>query len=81
MFDAAAIFGCGRRHMADEKLMRNCPQNLRLSKPTDMTIHWKCLEEHFLMAPSMESAFSEFFFSKKTSVLIQNYKLQMFIGP
>jgi hypothetical protein len=23
----------------------------RLSKPTNMTIHWKALEEHFLMAP------------------------------
>jgi hypothetical protein len=28
---------------------RNCPKNLRLSKYTDMTIHWKALEEHFLM--------------------------------
>jgi hypothetical protein len=25
------------------------PKNLRLSKRTDMTIHWKALEEHFLM--------------------------------
>jgi hypothetical protein len=23
----------------------------RLSKPTDMTIHWKVFEEHFLMVP------------------------------
>jgi hypothetical protein len=30
---------------------RNCPKNLRLSKPTDMTILWKALEEHFLMVP------------------------------
>jgi hypothetical protein len=35
-------------------------------KTTDMTIHWKALEEHFLMVPfdSMvfgENAFSEFF--------------------
>jgi hypothetical protein len=28
---------------------RNCRKNLRLSKRTDMTIHWKALEEHFLM--------------------------------
>jgi hypothetical protein len=26
-------------------------QNLRLSKPTDMTIHWKALEEHIRMVP------------------------------
>jgi hypothetical protein len=26
-------------------------KNLRLLKPTDMTIHWKALEEHFLMVP------------------------------
>jgi hypothetical protein len=25
------------------------PKKLRLSKPTDMTIHWKALGEHFLM--------------------------------
>jgi hypothetical protein len=25
------------------------PQNLRLSKHTDMTIHWKAIEEHFLV--------------------------------
>jgi hypothetical protein len=33
---------------------RNCPKYYtykRLMKPTDMTIHWKALEEHFLMAP------------------------------
>jgi hypothetical protein len=28
---------------------RNFPKYFRLSKPTDMTIHWKALEEHFLM--------------------------------
>jgi hypothetical protein len=27
------------------------PFVLRLSRPTDMTIHWKALEEHFLMVP------------------------------
>jgi hypothetical protein len=27
-------------------------QNIRLSKHTDMAIHWKALEEHFLMVPS-----------------------------
>jgi hypothetical protein len=45
------------------------PQNLRLSKPTDMTIHWKGLEEHFLMVPLdfqfnhfwRQNQFSEFF--------------------
>jgi hypothetical protein len=30
---------------------RNFPQELRLLKHTDMTIHWKALEEQFLMAP------------------------------
>jgi hypothetical protein len=25
-----------------------------LLKPTDMTIHWKALEEHFLMVPSIQ---------------------------
>jgi hypothetical protein len=42
--------------------------NLRLSAHTDMTIHWKALEEHFLMVPLVvlirpiteENAFSEF---------------------
>jgi hypothetical protein len=28
---------------------RFCPTNFRLSKHTDMTIHWKALDEHFLM--------------------------------
>jgi hypothetical protein len=45
------------------------PKILRLSKPTDMSIHWKALEEHFLMLSSVfrfnhiwgEKAFSEFF--------------------
>jgi hypothetical protein len=27
------------------------PEKLRLLKSTNMTIHWKALEEHFLMAP------------------------------
>jgi hypothetical protein len=27
------------------------PKYLRSSKPTDMTIHWKALEEHFLTVP------------------------------
>jgi hypothetical protein len=47
---------------------------LRLLKPTDMTIHWKALEEHFLMVPLFCSvlpfgsdAFSDFF-SPKISV-------------
>jgi hypothetical protein len=45
------------------------PQNLRLYKPTDMTIHWQAIEEHFLMVPLVfrqhhfqrKNAFSEFF--------------------
>jgi hypothetical protein len=40
-------------------------KKLRVSKHTDMTIHWKALEEHFLMVPLDSSifgdAFSEFF--------------------
>jgi hypothetical protein len=47
-------------------------KNVRLSKPTDVTIHWKALEEHFLMVPFKvfdssfnhfggKNAFSEFF--------------------
>jgi hypothetical protein len=31
----------------------------RLSKPTDMTIHWKALEEYLLMVPSV-SQFKHF---------------------
>jgi hypothetical protein len=27
------------------------PPKLRLSEHTDMTVHWKAIEEHFLMAP------------------------------
>jgi hypothetical protein len=30
---------------------RNSPKDSRLLKHTDMTIHWKALEEHFLMVP------------------------------
>jgi hypothetical protein len=30
---------------------RNCPKKERLLKHTDMTIHWKALEKHFLMVP------------------------------
>jgi hypothetical protein len=30
---------------------RNYPQISKLSKSIDMTIHWKALEEHFLMVP------------------------------
>jgi hypothetical protein len=48
------------------------PQNLRLSKHTDMTIHWKGLEGHFLMVPLVfqfnhfrgKDSFSEFFSQK-----------------
>jgi hypothetical protein len=56
---------------------RNCPKNLRLSKPTDMTIHWKALEEYSLMVPLVfrfnhfwgENAFYDFFSLSKSSVL------------
>jgi hypothetical protein len=47
---------------------RNCPKNLRLSKHTDMTIHWKAIEEHFLIVYTIsihpfsgENPFSEFY--------------------
>jgi hypothetical protein len=36
----------------------------KLAKPTDMTIHWKALDKHFLMVPFNHfqgDAFSEFF--------------------
>jgi hypothetical protein len=44
-------------------------QKIGLSKPTDMTIHWKALEKHFLMVPLVfrfnhfwkNNHFSEFF--------------------
>jgi hypothetical protein len=53
---------------------RNCPKNLRFSKRTDMTIHWKALE-HFLTVPlvfrfnhfPLKNAFSEL--SSKIAVL------------
>jgi hypothetical protein len=49
---------------------RYCPRDLRLSRHTDMTIHWKALDEHF---PSLIQPFSgnmHFLnFSQKTSVL------------
>jgi hypothetical protein len=32
---------------------RNYPKILRLWNPTDMTIHWKALEENMLMLPSV----------------------------
>jgi hypothetical protein len=31
-----------------------CPKNSRLVEPTDMTIHWKALEKHFLMVPVVQ---------------------------
>jgi hypothetical protein len=51
---------------------KNCPQNVRLSKHTDKTIHWKAVDEHFLMVPlvflgKIKNKFSEFF--SKTAVL------------
>jgi hypothetical protein len=55
---------------------RNCPKYLRLTKHIDITIHWKGLEEHFLMEP-LVFWFNHFqgeklifgIFIKKTSVL------------
>jgi hypothetical protein len=49
------------------RLEISCRKHLRLSKYTDMTIHWKALEEHFLMVPLFlfGNAFSEL----KTPVL------------
>jgi hypothetical protein len=52
------------------------PKYIRLSKPTDMTIHWNALEDHFVTVPLVflfyhhwgEKSFSDFF-SKKNSVL------------
>jgi hypothetical protein len=57
-------FFCHQRRTTDIP-----PPNLGLLKPTDMTIHWKALEEHFLMVPLVfqfnhlrgERGFSEFF--------------------
>jgi mannitol-1-phosphate/altronate dehydrogenase len=48
------------------------PKEFRLSKPTDMTIHWKALEEHFLMV-ALIFRFNQFrgenVFSQEASVL------------
>jgi hypothetical protein len=52
------------------------PPNVRLAKPTDMTIRWKALEEHLLMVPLVFRfnqfqgiiAFSEFFLTKLQSL-------------
>jgi hypothetical protein len=52
-------------------------RKLRYSKPIDMTIHWKGLEEHFLMVPLVfrfnhvqgEKNYFLIFFSQKNSVL------------
>jgi hypothetical protein len=47
-------------------------KNLRLSKHTDMTIHWKAFEEHFLMVPLVFLGKIHFLnFSQKISVLIR----------
>jgi hypothetical protein len=57
-----------------QKLPKNV---LRVSKHTDMTIHWKGLEEHFLMVPLVFRGKSIFriFLRKKTSVLTLRVKL------
>jgi hypothetical protein len=40
---------------------RNRPKNVRVSKPTNITIHRKALEKHFQMVPLiLGDAFSEF---------------------
>jgi hypothetical protein len=49
--------------------------SLRLSKPTDMTIHWKTVEKNFLMATPIFGKKSIFpIFCKKTSVLKESSK-------
>jgi hypothetical protein len=60
------------------------PKKCKIVEPTDMTIHWKALEEQFLMLPLFlrfthfwgKNAFSEFFL-KKTSVLkeLNNFEI------
>jgi hypothetical protein len=50
----------------------NCKKTLRFSKHTDMTIHWKALEEHFLMVPLVLRGIMHFLnFSKK------NYRVEV----
>jgi hypothetical protein len=50
-------------------------------KPTDMTIHWKALEEHFLMVPfvfrfnNFQGKMHFLNFSKKNSVLKYSHKM------
>jgi hypothetical protein len=44
------------------------PKNFRLSKNTDMTIHWKGLEEHILMVP-LVFLFTDFRGKKKINFL------------
>jgi hypothetical protein len=49
----------------------------QMSKPSDMTIHWKALEEHFLMVPLVfldndfreKNAFSEIFSKNLISIV------------
>jgi hypothetical protein len=43
------VAGLGKFWDAGSKGRHVCNKNLRLSKHTDMAIHWKALEEHFLM--------------------------------
>jgi hypothetical protein len=41
-----------KKSLASRAGHRNWPtKHLRLSKPTNMTIHWKALKEHFLVVP------------------------------
>jgi hypothetical protein len=56
---------------------KNCPTNLRLPKATDMTIHCKALEEHFLMVYGT-LIFSIHTFTKKLSPL--HYRVKI-VGP
>jgi hypothetical protein len=60
----------------------NSPQNLRLSKPNDMTIQWKALEEYFLMQPLVflfkrlpwKNSFSTFWDLKVLAKQLKNSK-------
>jgi hypothetical protein len=55
----------------------DCPTTLRLSKPTDMTIHRKALDEHFQM---VQLVFQFIFRGKMNFLIFFSKKLQVFKG-
>jgi hypothetical protein len=73
LWKALYVQDASRTEGDDKGGTQKCPKQLRLSKPTDMTIHWKFFEDHFLMVPFFDptifrsnhfqgaNAFSEFF--------------------